>query len=69
MTEPCPDAYIALAARLADAAGDVVRRFFRTRVDVETKADQSPVTIANQLLRRFGKDHDDVTCLVVKVSR
>jgi histidinol phosphatase-like enzyme (inositol monophosphatase family) len=35
---------IRLARRLADAAGDAIRPFFRTSFGVETKADQSPVT-------------------------
>jgi inositol-phosphate phosphatase/L-galactose 1-phosphate phosphatase/histidinol-phosphatase len=38
----------ALAHRLADAAGEVQRRYFRTPVTVEAKADQSPVTIADR---------------------
>lgn len=37
-----------LAHRLADAAGEVQRRYFRTPVTIETKADQSPVTIADR---------------------
>ena len=35
---------IALAGRLADAAGEAIRPFFRARFTVETKADHSPVT-------------------------
>ena len=38
----------ALAHRLADSAGEVQRRYFRTPVSVETKADASPVTIADR---------------------
>eukprot|EP00199_Chlamydomonas_sp_CCMP681_P007072 CAMPEP_0119109018 /NCGR_PEP_ID=MMETSP1180-20130426/16809_1 /TAXON_ID=3052 ORGANISM="Chlamydomonas cf sp, Strain CCMP681" /NCGR_SAMPLE_ID=MMETSP1180 /ASSEMBLY_ACC=CAM_ASM_000741 /LENGTH=298 /DNA_ID=CAMNT_0007094713 /DNA_START=231 /DNA_END=1127 /DNA_ORIENTATION=- len=41
-------AYIAVAHRLADAAALVVRRYFRQPFDVETKADASPVTIADR---------------------
>jgi inositol-phosphate phosphatase / L-galactose 1-phosphate phosphatase / histidinol-phosphatase len=37
-----------LAHRLADAAGEVQRRYFRTPVTIETKPDQSPVTIADR---------------------
>lgn len=40
--------YLAVAHDLADAAGEVVRRHFRTPVTVETKADRSPVTIADR---------------------
>lgn len=39
---------LALANRLADAAGDAIRPFFRARYDLEYKADQSPVTEADR---------------------
>jgi histidinol phosphatase-like enzyme (inositol monophosphatase family) len=39
---------ISLAHELADAAGHVVRRYFRTPVGVDVKPDQSPVTIADR---------------------
>lgn len=39
---------IAVANRLADAAGEVLRRHFRQRLDVEAKADLSPVTEADR---------------------
>ena len=48
MTTPCPDEFVAFAHRLADAAGAVARRYFRTPVAVDSKADQSPVTIADR---------------------
>ena len=38
----------ALAEELADAAGDAIRPHFRQRLDVETKADASPVTVADR---------------------
>lgn len=38
----------ALAHRLADRAGEIQRRYFRSPVSVETKADDSPVTIADR---------------------
>ncbi|MFO1037951.1 MAG: histidinol-phosphatase [Geminicoccaceae bacterium] len=38
----------ALAHRMADAAGTVQRRYFRTPVTVDTKPDASPVTIADR---------------------
>lgn len=44
----CPPEFVALAHRLADAARPVVRRYFRTPVSVDTKADHSPVTIADR---------------------
>jgi histidinol phosphatase-like enzyme (inositol monophosphatase family) len=42
------DADIALAERLADAAGEAIRPFFRSRFTLETKADASPVTQADR---------------------
>lgn len=39
---------IAFAARLADAAGEAIRPHFRTPFGVESKADDSPVTIADR---------------------
>jgi histidinol phosphatase-like enzyme (inositol monophosphatase family) len=55
----------ALAHRLADRAGEVQRRYFRTPVAVETKADESPVTVADreaeaamrELIRASFPDH------------
>jgi inositol-phosphate phosphatase/L-galactose 1-phosphate phosphatase/histidinol-phosphatase len=43
-----PSEFVALALRLADAARPVVRRYFRTPVAVDDKADDSPVTIADR---------------------
>ena len=49
MTPPaCSEATIALAHRLADAAGQVIRGYFRTPVAVDDKADASPVTVADR---------------------
>ena len=47
MTDPI-DAYLDLARRLADVSGAIARRYFRTRVAVDDKADLSPVTIADR---------------------
>ncbi len=49
MTKPAvqPE-LIALSHRLADAAGAVVRRYFRTDFHIDGKADASPVTIADR---------------------
>ena len=41
-------ALIALANEMVDVAGGVIRRYFRTPVGVDTKADESPVTIADR---------------------
>lgn len=48
MNEPCPAAFIALAERLADQSGAVLRRYFRQPIAVDAKADLSPVTIADR---------------------
>jgi inositol-phosphate phosphatase/L-galactose 1-phosphate phosphatase/histidinol-phosphatase len=42
------EAAAALAPALADAAGAVIRRYFRQRVEIIDKADASPVTIADR---------------------
>jgi inositol-phosphate phosphatase / L-galactose 1-phosphate phosphatase / histidinol-phosphatase len=41
-------AAVALAGRLADAAREISLKHFRTRLDVESKGDGSPVTIADR---------------------
>lgn len=45
---PPPAEALALAHALADAAGVAQRRYFRTPVSVESKADESPVTVADR---------------------
>lgn len=39
---------IALANRLADAAGEAIRPYFRARFEIETKGDSTPVTEADR---------------------
>lgn len=48
MTVPAVDSLIALAVRLADAAGPIVMSHFRQPLEVEDKADASPVTVADR---------------------
>lgn len=48
MPDPCPYAFIERAHALADASGEVLRRYFRAHVPVEQKGDASPVTIADR---------------------
>ncbi len=48
MTAPVDAALIAFANELADAAGEIVRRYFRCGVAVDDKPDTSPVTIADR---------------------
>lgn len=40
--------FTALANRLADEAGKIIRHHFRSPFDIESKSDQSPVTIADK---------------------
>ena len=49
-------AFVPLAHRLADAARPIVRRYFRTAVTVDDKADESPVTIADREVEAAMRD-------------
>jgi len=63
--DPCPDAFIELACRLADASGPVIRSHFRTDLEIDRKLDASPVTIADrgaeaamrEILEREAPEH------------
>lgn len=44
----CPEEFVALAEAMADAARAIARRYFRSGLAVEDKADASPVTIADR---------------------
>jgi inositol-phosphate phosphatase/L-galactose 1-phosphate phosphatase/histidinol-phosphatase len=44
----CPPDFIAIAQKMADAAGVVARHYFRTPIAIDTKPDNSPVTIADR---------------------
>jgi inositol-phosphate phosphatase / L-galactose 1-phosphate phosphatase / histidinol-phosphatase len=63
--EPSAADYLAFAHRLADAAGEIIRRYWRQPIAVEHKADDSPVTIADReveetlraLIRATWPDH------------
>jgi inositol-phosphate phosphatase/L-galactose 1-phosphate phosphatase/histidinol-phosphatase len=48
MTDSCPDAFVDLAGRLADAAREVLMRYFRQPLGIIDKPDESPVTIADR---------------------
>ena len=43
-----PPTAISLAQQMADEARAIIRQYFRTRPEVDAKADQSPVTIADR---------------------
>ncbi len=49
-------ALIDLANDLADAAADVIRPYFRTPIDIVSKDDDSPVTIADRGAERAMRD-------------
>lgn len=40
--------FIQLASELADAAAEIVKKYYRTSFDIESKGDESPVTIADR---------------------
>lgn len=42
------DDLVRLASLMADEAGLIARRYFRTQLDIDTKSDQSPVTQADR---------------------
>lgn len=48
MARRCPDEFVTLAHRLADASGAILKRYFRAGVEVMEKADASPVTVADR---------------------
>lgn len=54
MSEPFE--YLAFAHELADAAGVVLRRHYRARVEVDYKDDASPVTIADREAERCMRE-------------
>ncbi|MDE2165232.1 MAG: histidinol-phosphatase [Alphaproteobacteria bacterium] len=48
MTEKVTAAHLALAGALADKAGAILRRYFRSDLLVESKHDNTPVTVADR---------------------
>ena len=44
--------FIPLANRMADIAGEIIRKYYRTPFDVETKSDDSPVTVADRAVEQ-----------------
>ena len=51
------DAEIALAHRLADAAREAIRPYFRSAVAIEQKDDASPVTLADREADPCANEH------------
>jgi inositol-phosphate phosphatase/L-galactose 1-phosphate phosphatase/histidinol-phosphatase len=48
--------FVDLANLMADAAGHVIRPYFRAGVAIDTKSDESPVTIADREAERVMRD-------------
>src|ERR1700759_667655 len=48
MTPIVTAAHLALAETLADAAGEIIRSYFRTKIGIQQKSDRTPVTIADR---------------------
>lgn len=44
--------FIALAKGLADASGEIIRDYYRRPLDIESKADETPVTIADRTVEK-----------------
>jgi histidinol-phosphatase len=51
-----PDGAAALAMCMADEVGSIVRQYFRTRPEVASKQDESPVTIADREIELVLRD-------------
>ncbi len=51
-----PPDHLAFAHELADRAGEVLRRHYRTPIPVDYKADESPVTIADREVERVMRE-------------
>lgn len=56
MSAACPPEFLALANELADAAGAVIRRYFREPIPFDDKADDSPVTAADRDAERIIRE-------------
>ncbi|MEQ8192958.1 MAG: histidinol-phosphatase [Rhodospirillales bacterium] len=60
-----PSTFLDVAVRLAETAAPIARKYFRTPLDIEAKADASPVTVADKeieaalrsVLRNTVPDH------------
>jgi histidinol phosphatase-like enzyme (inositol monophosphatase family) len=48
MVNKCPQQFVDFAGSLADASGPILSRHFRTSLPVDTKPDQTPVSIADR---------------------
>ena len=50
------DEFVALANRMADAAGEIIRKYYRQPFDIEKKDDDSPVTVADREVEQALRD-------------
>ena len=65
MADRCPREFLAFAETLAAASGTVIRQYFRQPFEIVSKADESPVTVADRdaetamraLIRATYPDH------------
>lgn len=65
MAQPGPESFLPLAERLADVSGDIVRRYFRADpadMKVESKVDESPVTVADRSAEAAMRKLIEETC-------
>jgi inositol-phosphate phosphatase/L-galactose 1-phosphate phosphatase/histidinol-phosphatase len=53
MTPIVTAAHLALAETLADAAGEIIRGYFRKNIGVQQKSDRTPVTIADRAAEKM----------------
>ncbi|MDM0115105.1 histidinol-phosphatase [Variovorax sp. J22R133] len=62
MTHAIPDDVLSIANALADAAAAQSMRYFRTPLDIITKADESPVTLADRAAETAMRDILSAQC-------
>ncbi len=62
MDGTCPTSFIRLAPELAELSGEIIRRYFRTPLAVETKADTSPVTAADREAEAAMRQRIEAEC-------
>lgn len=56
VTDKVPAEFIALAHRLADASGALIRPYFRSHITIDDKSDSTPVTIADRGAEQVIRD-------------
>jgi len=65
VADRCPIEFLAFAERLAERSGEIIRQYFRQPFEIDSKDDDSPVTIADReaeeglraLIRETYPDH------------